>query len=125
MPFYKIRETLCECDHSELREGGAQYVALLSGAEWRERRDSFDMGIDVESSLDDRTETKAVVNIDSLTGSFCIPDRGDITGVRHSFAFALDEKGIVLIDDEGYAGTLIEKIRRTKKWKLPGLERFM
>ncbi len=125
MPFYKIRETLCECDHSELREGGAQYVALLSGAEWRERRDSFDMGIDVESSLDDRTETKAVVNIDSLTGSFCIPDRGDITGARHSFAFALDEKGIVLIDDEGYAGTLIEKIRRTKKWKLPGLERFM
>lgn len=125
MPFYKIKETLCECGFSELRDGDAQYVALLTSAEWRAMRESFDMGIDVESSIEDRTETKAVVNIDSLTGSFCIPDRGDVTGTRHSFAFALDEKGIVLIDDEGYAGTLIGKIQRTKKWRLPGLERFM
>ena len=41
------------------------------------------------------------------------------------FAFALDEKGIVFIDDSGTAERLIEGIRRTKKWRLPGLERFL
>lgn len=125
MPFYKIKETLCECDFSELKQGDGQYVAILTGAEWRSLRDSFDMGIDIERQPDDLTETKAVVNIDSLTGTFCIPDRSDISGTRHSFAFALDEKGIVLIDDEGYAAELVSRIRQTKKWRLPGLERFL
>ena len=41
------------------------------------------------------------------------------------FAFALDEKGVVFIDDTGTAGQYIEAIRSTKRWRLPGLERFL
>ncbi|MBR0136015.1 MAG: magnesium transporter CorA, partial [Clostridia bacterium] len=37
----------------------------------------------------------------------------------------LDERGIIIIDDEGYASSLIDEISRTKKWRLPSLERFI
>ena len=125
MRFYRIGERLIPCEWEQAREGGAQYVAVLDSAEWRSARDRFDMVIDMESHLEERLLTKAVVNLDSLTGSFVLPDRGDISGTKHSFSFALDEKGIVMIDDEGYAGQLVEDLSRRKKWRLPSLERFI
>ena len=48
-----------------------------------------------------------MVNMDSLTGTFSIPDRDHISGPRRGFSFALDEKGIVLVDDSGYAEELL------------------
>ena len=100
-------------------------MAVLTTAEWQQRQECFDMLIDMGMETTIPHETKAVVNQDSLTGSFSIPDRTDISGIRHTFSFALDEKGIVLVDDSGYAEELVQTIARTKKWRLPGLERFL
>ncbi|MBP3266870.1 MAG: magnesium transporter CorA, partial [Ruminococcus sp.] len=69
--------------------------------------------------------TKAEVNYDSLTGTFSIPDRKDISGPDTKFAFALDEKGIVFIDDSGFVNKVIGNIISTKKWVFPSLERFI
>lgn len=124
MDLYLIGEKLVPCTKEELRSG-PQYVAVLTGAEWRETSDSFDLGIDMESEFADRHETKAIVNIDSLTGSFLLPDRKDISGKEHYFAFALDEKGIIIIDDEGYARDIVRRISSNKRWRLPSLERFI
>ncbi|MBO4847857.1 MAG: magnesium transporter CorA [Clostridia bacterium] len=125
MKCWLINEKLTPCGKEQLSSGGAQYAAVLSTEEWRSERDHFGMVIDMESELFDRRETKAIVGLDSLTGSFLIPDRQDISGKEHAFSFALDEKGIVIIDDEGYAEKLVEDIGRTKKWRLPSLERFI
>lgn len=125
MRFWLINEKLTPCSIEQIGEGGSQYVALLDTGEWKLNRDRFGMVIDMEAELLDRRETKAVVNLDSLTGSFLIPDRADLAAKEHAFSFALDEKGIVLIDDEGYAARLVEEIGRTKKWRLPSLERFI
>ena len=125
MKYYLIREKLTPCEPADILNCGAQYAVILTRAEWAERRDSFGMVIDVESALEPSLETKAVVNLDSLTGSLCVPDRADISGTEHRFSFALDEKGIVMIDDEGYAERLVEEISRRKKWKRPSLERFI
>ena len=123
--YYLIKDLLQECGAEEIKGGEAQYLAVLTSEEWKEHREDFDMVIDMDRELTDRSETKAVVNYDSLTGSFSVPDRTDFSRKDHTFAFALDEKGIVLIDDEGYALDLVRKIQRTKKWKLPSLERFL
>ena len=125
MTFYRIENTLVPCPAEERSLGGAQYVALLSPEEWREQGERFDLGIDMEPEPQDRVETRAIVNFDSLTGSFSVPDRANISGPRHSFAFALDEKGLILIDDEGWAAGLVEELRRRKKWRLPGMERVL
>ena len=125
MKCYLINNTLTDCAPEEIRGAGVPYVVILNSAEWKEQSESFDMLIDMELDTADVRETKAVVNYDSLTGSFFIPDRSDITGKRHAFVFALDEKGIVLIDDTPYAEGLVLQVQRTKKWKIPTMERFL
>ena len=125
MMFYKINEVLTPCGEDEIEDSGTQFVAVLTVDEWKEKSENFSMQMDLDLEMADHRETKAIVNFDSLTGSFSIPDREDISGIRHSFYFALDEKGIVLIDNTGYAGELVRQLQQTKKWKHPGLERFM
>lgn len=123
--FYLINETLSEISQETIKNASAQYVAVLSSQEWALKKDIFDMGIDIEPDISAIHSTKAEVNFDSLTGAFSIPDRERLSGHNKSFAFALDEKGIVLIDDSGEAQKLINEIMRTKKWRLPSLERFL
>lgn len=123
--FYLINETLTEISKEQIKGASSQYVAVISSREWALMKDSFDMGIDIEPDIAAIHSTKVEVNYDSLTGAFSIPDRNDLSGSNKSFAFALDEKGIVLIDDSGEAQKLINEIMRTKKWRLPSLERFI
>ena len=125
--FYQIGETLQEITLDELLETRAKYVAVLTSKQWREMRDVFDMGIEleIEPDLVDIFTTKAEVNYDSLTGSFSIPNRDDFSKEDAKFSFALDEKGIVFIDDADNATQIIESIIKTKKWRVPSLERFI
>ena len=82
------------------------------------------MGIELEPNSDIHM-TKAEVNYDSLTGTFSIPDRADPSVDGAVFAFALDEKGIVFIDDTGTAQGIIDSIRKTKRMRVPSLGRFL
>ena len=124
--YYLLKDTIVPCAEEELtRRGEAQYVAVLTPEEWQSRRGRFDMGIELEPDIRDIHGTKAEVNFDSLTGAFLIPDRSDLTGDSFAFAFALDEKGVVFIDESGKAQAMIESIIRTKRWRKPCLERFL
>lgn len=123
--FYLIEETLKEIKKEDLKTADKQYVAVLSSEEWKQDLDMFEMGIDIGPDLAEIFTTKAEVNYDSLTGSFSIPNRNDLSGTDSKFAFVLDEKGIVFIDDSGKAEELITNILRVKKWKFPSLERFI
>ena len=115
--YYLIEETLKKASREELKGTDKQFVAVLSSEEWKNNKDSFEMGMDIEPELSEIYLTKAEVNYDSLTGTFSIPDRKCPSEDDLKFAFVLDEKGIVSIDDTG--------VMRTKKWKLPSLERFL
>lgn len=122
--FYLIDQTLEKIDVKGSYKGDRQYVAVLSMEQWLEQRDCFDMGIEQDIDLTDIYNTKAEVNFDSLTGTFLIPDRTDLCK-EDKFAFALDEKGIVFIDESGKVKDLIERIVQRKRWKLPCMERFL
>ena len=123
--YFVIEETLRKVSQDEIKKSGKQYVAVLTSDEWAKNKDSFGMGIDMDLDLSDIFLTKAEVNYDSLTGSFAIPDRKNPSGDDLKFAFALDEKGIIFIDDGNTAEKIILVVQRTKKWKLPSLERFL
>ena len=123
--YFVIEETLRKVSQDEIKKSGKQYVAVLTSDEWAKNKDSFGMGIDMDLDLSDIFLTKAEVNYDSLTGSFAIPDRKNPSGDDLKFAFALDEKGIIFIDDGNTAEQIILGVQRTKKWKLPSLERFL
>ena len=126
MGYYLLEESMRPCTAEELlKRHDRQYVAVLTTPEWQAERERFDMGIELEPDAENIHNTKAEVNYDSLTGTFQIPDREHIKEVVFRFAFALDEKGIVFIDDSGKAEQMIAAIRRTKRWREPCLERFL
>ena len=100
------------------------FAVVLTKSEWALMRDRFDMGIELDPVTDTHM-TKAEVNYDSLTGTFCIPDRSDPSAGAETFAFALDEKGIVFIDDTGTAEQIIRSIQKSKRMRVPSLGRFL
>ena len=123
--YYKIGERIEEFNPTTFENIDFQYIAVVSSEEWVNSNRKFDMGIEWDIDLAEISDTRATVNIDSLTGTFSIPSRKDIFGPKHKFAFALDEKGVVFIDDEGFASKIIEKIEKKKKCINPCLERFL
>lgn len=126
MSYYLLADTIMTCTEKELlAQKDNKYVAVLTTKEWAKDRDRFDMGIELDLDPGDIHNTKAEVNYDSLTGTFRIPDRENIGSKDYRFAFALDEKGIVFIDDSGKVEQMIKAIRRTKRWRKPSLERFL
>ncbi len=126
MSYYLLAETIQPCSKTDFFSNKAtQYVAVLTTPEWESERERFDMGIELDLDTQSVHNTKAEVNYDSLTGSFQIPDREDLQENDFCFAFALDEKGVVFIDDSGKAEQMIDSIRRTKHWREPSLERFL
>ena len=123
--YYLIDNILRSCTAEECHSGKYQYVAVLSLEEWNAECDSYEMGIDLEPNIREIYTTNAEVNYDSITGSFAIPDRSNISGDYNKFAFALDEKGIVFIDSGDTVLGIINRIIKTKKWRMPSLERFI
>ena len=124
--YYSIRETLEPVAEPVIGEDDAQYVSLLSYSAWRAQKEQFDLGIDIEDPENAEIfTTHAQVNYDSLTGTFCIPNRKDFDAEDVKFSFALDEKGIIFIDDTGAAEAIVESIRSTRRWRTPSLERFL
>lgn len=125
MRCYKIGEKLEKVSVKTFKDLDFQYVVILSEEEWTKNKADFDLGIELEIGLSSITSTRAEVNYDSITGRFHVIDRQNLSGKPKDFAFTLDEKGIIFIDDEGLSCELIEKIALTKKLVNPCLERFL
>ncbi|MBE6485989.1 MAG: magnesium transporter CorA [Methanosphaera stadtmanae] len=123
--YYIISEKLLECTKEEMMESQKQYVALLSSDDWEKEKNTFKMGIDFEPKTTNIHVTKAEENFDSITGTFFIPNRKNVQSEEIKFAFALDEKGIVFIDDSNSSRKIVRRIKKRKKWRLPSLERFI
>lgn len=123
--YYKIGERIETFEPKSFDNIPFQYIAVISSEEWINSNRKFNMGIEWDFNFDEITSTGAEVNIDSLTGTFCIPSRESFSEKYYKFAFALDEKGIVFVDDEGFASKIIERIAKTKKYINPCLEKFL
>lgn len=123
MNYYLIKDKLETAAYAECLKHEYPYVAVVTKEEFESHKQLFDMGIDQE--LEERAVSCIMVNFDSLTGCFSIPDRSDIYGTIHQFMFALDEHGIAFIDDEGMAQKIIHRIMAKKKWRSPSLARFI
>ncbi len=122
--YFLIKDTLEECDKTEIKNSDKKYVAVLTSEEWKLEKDIFDFGIDLDLETSEILSTTADVNYDSLTGTFCIPNR-QFLFEEQKFAFALDEKGIVFIDDSGIVEKMTLTIQSVRRWRFPSLERFI
>lgn len=123
--YYQIKETLTKCEMDECKNKEYPYVAIVTKDEFDGHRDVFDMGIDLDLTFETYGTTKVEVNYDSLTGHFSIPSRKEDDESKASFAFVLDERGIVFISEDSTAQRLVNKVQVSKRWKFPSLERFL
>ena len=126
--YYQIKEVLTPCSAEQIvnsKPGDPPYVVVMDPETWASTKEQFDMVIDIDMDPSDVLETKAIVNFDSLTGSFYVPRRSEMGGKPHRCAFALDEKGIIFIENGEYAANIVERISWRKRWRLPSLERFL
>ena len=123
--YYQIKNTLTECSAADISNRKFPYVAIISYEEFEEKKDLFDMGIDLDLDAEPDDITDIQVNYDSLTGCFAIPDFTSIESPPHTFDFAIDERGIVILDDDGTAQKILDRIQASKRWKFPSLERFL
>ena len=125
MKCYQIKEKMEPVTPKNFQNLPYQYVITMKSAEWKRKKAVFDIGMDLDPDLQDTGSTRAEVNYDSLTGGFNIPARENVPGDNHVFAFSLDEKGVIFIDDEGFCNAVIRKIANTKRLVNPCLERFL
>ena len=125
MKCYQIKEKMEPVTPKNFQNLPYQYVITMKSAEWNRKKAVFDIGMDLDPDLQDTGSTRAEVNYDSLTGGFNIPARENVPGDNHVFAFSLDEKGVIFIDDEGFCNAVIRKIANTKRLVNPSLERFL
>jgi magnesium transporter len=123
--YYLIKNTLVPCTKYDVQNTDEPYVAIVTRKEWQEDQDTFDMGIETEPGSKEILVTQAEINYDSITGTFSIPNRDNLSDEDYKFAFALDEKGIVFIDNTEITKRIIRDIQITKKWKVPSYERFI
>lgn len=125
MNCFKIDERVEQVEIKDFKNCPFQYVLVLNPAEWAAKRELLDMGIDLDVETSQISNTRAEVNYDSLTGEFYIPDRNNLSNTGFRFAFALDEKGIVFIDDNDDALNLVKEVAGRRKLINPCLERFL
>lgn len=81
--YYQIKETLTPCSAEEIynrKPGDPPYVAIIDPETWNRTKERFDMVIDLDLDPSDVLETKAIVNFDSLTGTFYVPRRSEMGG---------------------------------------------
>ena len=123
--YYVIDDKLEKSSYEECLKHDRIYVATVTREEFKKNSKLFNMGIDMDFDPSNAPVSCVRVNYDSLTGGFSIPDRACISDKNHEFSFALDEQGIVFINDDGTAEKIIKKISETRKWRMPSLERFI
>ena len=125
MTGYLIKEKLERCTEAALFSGEAPFVAILTPEEWKKKEERFSLEIEPEEEPAVMALTRALVRYDSLTGSIAVPQMGDPDHEAGKFAFGLDERGIVFVDGGTLALHITEAVAERKRWRVPGMERFL
>ena len=126
MQYYLIKDTVVPCTPEEFSErNGEKVIAVMTAEEWKTERERLQMDIELDPTSREITSTKAEANYGSLTGTFRILNRSNLLGSENRFAFAMDERGLVFIDEHDTAQEMIETIAKTKRWPEPSMERFL
>ena len=120
--YYQIKESLSPCRLEDCKDRSYPYVANISLEDFQANQALFDMGMDAELKIIEVTHVRT--NYDSMTGCISIPDRQDPDKPNRTFGFALDERGIVYLKDDGIVQSYLDKIMRENHWRHPSLENF-
>jgi magnesium transporter len=123
--YYLICETLSECPSGLPHDRHCSFAAAVTPEEWPALQAELGLSAEDTPVLNEKFGTRADAGLNALTGCFSLPDPMRPETSAHSFSFIIAGGGAVFIDRSGFAADVLSRIARTKKWKEPGLERFL
>ena len=120
--LYLIKNTLVP---SEEPEKDIPLLYIITPEEWLNSSLFADSDINRQLVINKIMVSRAVVNSDTLSGSFWIPSRTDRDLAPSEFYYILNQKQLVIIDSTGFAEKITGRIQETRKWKHPSIGRFL
>ncbi|MDD6811332.1 MAG: CorA family divalent cation transporter [Lachnospiraceae bacterium] len=122
MYCFQMGEILME---SETVTDAAEYIILLDKKNWYQEMEEIGFSVERDILNNNGHFSKVESLNDYLYGTFSVPRVLDLLGKRHEISFFMNEKFIVIIDENGYALRNIEKIRTKKIHQAASKEQFL
>ena len=114
MQYYLIQDTIIPCAPEDCSgTDGGMIIAVMNSEEGKSERERLGMRIEFDPTTRDIHSTKVETNFGSLTGTFKILNRDSLLGREHKFAFAMDERRIVFINEHNVVRKMID-VERNK-----------
>lgn len=123
--IYALGSQLTETDMNTVLLTGIPAVFLINEAQCQQVFKDLAINVEMDTPLSEIYFCKAESQQECLYGTLAIPRLLDVLGSRYRIAYAMNEKHIVLINDDGFAERLINRIRRKKAHQGETRERFL
>lgn len=125
MMILALGETLESIDENQLIQENKQAVIITDSRHAKEAMSLAGMIYEGDINLSEVCFCKIETQQECLAGSLCIPKLLDVLGSRYRILFFINQRHIVIIDDDDFARRLIVRIRRSKSRQGNTKERFI
>ncbi|MBP3458713.1 MAG: cobalt transporter, partial [Lachnospiraceae bacterium] len=109
-----LGETLEPIDEKQFKAEDRSAVFVATSKEAKEVMELAEMVYEGDISLQTVSFCRMEAQQECLAGSFCIPKLLDVLGSRYRILFFINQRHIVIIDDNDFSWRLIMRIRQNR-----------
>ena len=125
MIILALEETLEPIDEEQLKAEDRSAVFVATSKEAKEVMELAEMVYEGDISLQTVSFCRMEAQQECLAGSFCIPKLLDVLGSRYRILFFINQRHIVIIDDNDFSWRLIMRIRQNRTKQGENREHFI
>lgn len=114
MIILALGETLEPIDEEQFKAEDRSAVFVATSKEAKEVMELADMVYEGDINLQAVSFCRMEAQQECLAGSFCIPKLLDVLGSRYRILFFINQRHIVIIDDNDFSWRLIMRIRQNR-----------
>lgn len=114
MIILALGETLEPIDEEQFKAEDRSAVFVATSKEAKEVMELAEMVYEGDISLQTVSFCRMEAQQECLAGSFCIPKLLDVLGSRYRILFFINQRHIVIIDDNDFSWRLIMRIRQNR-----------
>ncbi|MGN0377260.1 MAG: CorA family divalent cation transporter [Suilimivivens sp.] len=114
MIILALGETLEPIDEEQFKAENRSAVLVATSKEAKEVMELAEMVYEGDINLSAVSFCRMEAQQECLAGSFCIPKLLDVLGSRYRILFFINQRNIVIIDDNDFSWRLIMRIRQNR-----------
>lgn len=125
MLVYILGDQLELVTPKEVLENGIPAVFLTTSKECKDILAKVGIHFDGDVELEEIYFCKVETQQDSVYGTLCVPRLLDVLGSRYKLQFFINEKYIVIADNDDFAERLVRRVIKRRPQQGPTKERFL